>query len=73
MDWILNNKDWFLSGLGLAIIGWIGKIIFVKEKISSNHVHANQSVVVNNIPPLEALHELILPEKIMSLADRKSR
>ncbi|WP_419742413.1 hypothetical protein [Paraclostridium dentum] len=39
VDWIISNKEWFLSGLGILIITSIGsviKFILGKNKDSSN-------------------------------------
>ena len=36
LTWIIENKEWFLSGLGIALIGFI-KWAFSKKK-EGNHV-----------------------------------
>lgn len=49
MEWILNNKDWIFSGIGVVVVGWILNLIFKKEKqvepVSNNN--NNNSNIVN--------------------------
>lgn len=39
MDWILNNKEWLFSGIGLSVLGIIG-YMFKKQK---NNVQKQKS------------------------------
>lgn len=55
MDFIINNKEWLFSGLAIAIISFIGKLIYnnyvkgSKESDSSKNTNTNTNkVVVNN-------------------------
>jgi hypothetical protein len=32
MEWLEKNKEWIFSGIGVAIIGWIGAWIFLRQK-----------------------------------------
>ena len=34
MQWIIDNKEWLLSGLGIAIAAAIWKIFFGKKELS---------------------------------------
>lgn len=34
--WVIDNKDWLFSGAGIAIVAWIGRLIFKKTCASSS-------------------------------------
>lgn len=36
INWINENKDWFFSGGGVVFLGWLGTIIFNKNKKDNN-------------------------------------
>ena len=71
MDWIVQNKEWFMSGIGVALIGWIGNFLFRKKELLANQSNTTQSVVVNNIAQTSSANGSSQPEAAMSLADRK--
>jgi hypothetical protein len=33
--WVISNKEWLFSGLGLVIVAWVGRLIFKKIHASS--------------------------------------
>lgn len=33
--WIIDNKEWLFSGIGLAVVAWVGRLIFKKTYASS--------------------------------------
>ena len=33
--WIINNKEWLFSGIGLAVVAWVGRLIFKQTFASS--------------------------------------
>jgi hypothetical protein len=47
MDWLLQNKEWFFSGVGVLVLGWIGKVMTAKRDAPASP-QPSQSVVVNN-------------------------
>lgn len=50
MDWIIQNKEWLFSGLGIAVISLIGGLIYNRKnavKFIPNEVNNNNSNVVN--------------------------
>lgn len=55
IDWILNNKEWIFSGIGIAAISAIAGALryFLKKKnkkeVSKNiNIHGDKSVYVEN-------------------------
>jgi hypothetical protein len=34
-DWVLKNKEWLFSGIGLVVFSWVVGVIFKKTKASS--------------------------------------
>ena len=36
IDWIIKNKEWLFSGTVVAVVGWIGRIIFKKASVTSS-------------------------------------
>lgn len=34
--WITDNKEWVFSGVGLVVVAWIGRLIFMKTCASSS-------------------------------------
>lgn len=48
MDWVLNNKEWLFGGMGIALIGFISKIIRSKKK-SNTIVQKGGDNTINNI------------------------
>lgn len=73
MDWIEQNKEWFMGGFGVALIGWVGNFLFSKRRPVENQSGINQSVTVNNITQPTGTNRLNPPEVSMSLADRKCK
>ena len=35
-QWILDNMEWLFSGAGLALLVWIGRLIFRRRKASTS-------------------------------------
>lgn len=33
--WVIKNKEWLFSGIGVVVIGWIVQLIFKKSNSSS--------------------------------------
>lgn len=33
--WIIDNKEWLFSGVGLVVVAWVGRLIFKKTCVSS--------------------------------------
>ncbi|WP_353254247.1 hypothetical protein [Salinisphaera sp. PC39] len=33
--WVIDNKEWLFSGVGLAVVAWVGRLIFKKTSASS--------------------------------------
>lgn len=38
MQWLIENKEWVFSGIGLPICAWIIKLFIQKKKATSNSV-----------------------------------
>ena len=34
--WIVDNKEWLFSGIGVVVIAWIGRIIYRKRQAHSS-------------------------------------
>lgn len=52
MEWIVDNKDWLFSGIGIIILGWIGKLIYknvTENQSSEDNQHETQSLAQNQI------------------------
>lgn len=51
MEWIINNKEWLFSGIGVSIIGWIGTIVYRKLRkgnaLQTQSQTQSQTQVVN--------------------------
>jgi hypothetical protein len=43
LDWLINNKEWFFSGIGIAvpiaIIGWYYNVASLKDKASTRNIN----------------------------------
>lgn len=48
MNWILENKEWIFSGIGVAIIGYLIKL-FMKKRSSKKQINKNNSKNTNKI------------------------
>jgi hypothetical protein len=35
-DWLIQNEQWLFSGIGVAIVSWIGALIFKRNNSSSS-------------------------------------
>ena len=44
MDWILNNKEWIFSGIGVAVIVAIVGLVFGKQKNKQIQKSGNNSI-----------------------------
>ena len=33
--WVIDNKEWLFSGVGLVFVAWVGRLIFKKTYASS--------------------------------------
>lgn len=33
--WVINNKEWLFSGVGLVVVAWVGRLVFKKTYASS--------------------------------------
>lgn len=33
--WVIYNKEWLFSGVGLVVVAWVGRLIFKKTYASS--------------------------------------
>jgi len=33
--WVIDNKQWLFSGVGLVVVAWVGRLIFKKRYASS--------------------------------------
>jgi len=47
MDWILQNKEWVFSGIGIAVLGII--VTVIKQLFKHSEDNSNNSTVNNNI------------------------
>lgn len=45
LEWIVENKEWLFSGVGVALIGWF----FFRSKSDTNITASNRSVSAENI------------------------
>jgi len=36
IDWVVNNKEWLFSGVGLVVLTWMGRLIYKKNFVSSS-------------------------------------
>lgn len=61
MSWLIENKEWLFSGVGLAALGFIIKgIIGEKENpITENSLKNSNSIVINNNSPHNNANEEI--------------
>lgn len=41
IEWMINNKEWFFSGIGVVVLGWIVNFIFARNRDTSKN---NQKV-----------------------------
>lgn len=42
--WIIKNKEWLFSGVGLVVIAWVARLIFKKDYASSTQtIHAGNN------------------------------
>jgi predicted tellurium resistance membrane protein TerC len=32
MEWLIKNKEWVFSGIGVAVLAWIGGWLFLRSK-----------------------------------------
>lgn len=35
VPWVIDNKEWLFSGVGVVVVVWIGRLIFKKRYTSS--------------------------------------
>ena len=35
IEWVLNNKEWLFSGVGLVVIAWIGRVVYKRRHTTS--------------------------------------
>ena len=75
MEWIIENRTWFLSGLGVVVLGWIGNLILEQFKKTDSTSQISNSIVVNNTMPTIQADNIRSeqPESRMSLPDRKAK
>lgn len=33
--WVIDNKEWLFSGVGLVVVAWVGRLIFRRTYASS--------------------------------------
>ena len=46
MDWIINNKEWFFSGLGVSVLGYLFSLFMkTKESSSKNEIVLNPLIL----------------------------
>lgn len=64
MDWIISNKEWIFSGIGVVILGTILRLFFLKKgnsdsstNINSNKVDDNSSISNTNNININIPHE----------------
>lgn len=73
MDWLLQNKEWVFSGIGVMVLGWIGKLMMGNREEKSS-TQTTQSVVINNqVGQGTTLPTETKPEVKMSLAELKQK
>ncbi|MFZ4878736.1 hypothetical protein ACL9RI_26930 [Janthinobacterium sp. Mn2066] len=73
MDWILLNKEWLFSGIGIFFLGWLGKFFIEKNKPSES-TPPTPLVTINNTLPMQVNSApTIIAETSMSLPDRKQK
>lgn len=36
--WVIDNKQWLFSGVGLVVVAWVGRLIFKKRYASSTQI-----------------------------------
>ena len=34
--WVIDNKEWLFSGVGLVVVAWVGRLIFKKKTYASS-------------------------------------
>lgn len=54
--WLISNKEWFFSGIGVVLVSWVGRILFKRMQESStqtiragdnsNNVQAGRDVYI---------------------------
>lgn len=62
IDFIMKNKEWIFSGIGVTILGLLGKFLFKKNKPKSKNV-INNNITINNQSNLSQKNELVEEEK----------
>ena len=79
LNWIIQNKEWIFSGIGVAMISTVVWFFTTRNKNSENHLASQQNtqVVVNNSVSTAPTHHQDTAqsntESSASLADRKSK
>lgn len=49
MEWIIENKEWIFSGIGVSAILVFGGIIFKKKRIDDSNIQQKQKSGKNSI------------------------
>lgn len=75
LDWLIKNKEWLLSGIGLSILIFFKDIIFSMFKFILHKIFPSNSDKLSNntgIAPVSIHNSISLPLSSPSSADMKS-
>lgn len=36
--WVVDNKEWLFSGVGVVLVSWVGRILFKRMQTSSTQI-----------------------------------
>lgn len=58
LSWIIRNKEWLFSGVGVVVVAWIGRIIYkgrqaaptqnIRSGSNSTNIQVGRDVNINN-------------------------
>jgi hypothetical protein len=53
-EWVLTNKTWVFSGVGVAVVGSVFSFIFVRKKVAQKQSNNKTRIVIrdNNESPI---------------------
>lgn len=44
--WVINNKEWLFSGLAIALVSWVGNIVYSKKKrLPSQEINSGKNSI----------------------------
>ncbi len=46
LDWVVQNKQWLFSGVGIVIVSWLGRLIYRRAQSSSvQTIHSGRNSI----------------------------